>query len=69
MPGKADGISSRQYSPPSPPSPPSSFLYPTLSLIGFLSTFFVLLPNFELCKETLGVFRVPLESSVFIRVS
>ena len=30
--------------------------------------YFVLLPNFELCKGTLGFFRVPLETSVFIRV-
>ena len=38
MPGKANGISRRQYSPsPPPPSPPPPvFLYPILSFLGFL---------------------------------
>ena len=34
MPGAADGISSRQYS----PSPSPAFLYPNLSLIDFLNS-------------------------------
>ena len=63
MPGAADGISSRQYSPRS--LSPSPFLYPNLSPIGFLSPCFIVLPNFELCKVT---FRVPLSSSVFLTV-
>ena len=62
MPGAADGISSRQYSPRSP------FLYPNLSPIDFLSPCFVVLPNFELCKVMLGFLRVPLGSSVFLKV-
>ena len=40
MPGEADGISSRQYSPspPPPPSPsPLAFLYPILSIVIILS--------------------------------
>ena len=36
MPGEADGISSRQYSPSPPPSPPA-FLYPILSIVIILS--------------------------------
>ena len=67
MPGEADGISSRQYSPPSP-SPPSLFLYPTLSPIGFLSSYFVFFPNIELCKGTLGFLRVSLDSSGILKV-
>ena len=51
--GAADGISSRQYSPPSSPSPSPSpspaFLYPNLSLIDFLLT----------CTPTWPYFRVP----------
>ena len=35
MPGEADGISSRQYS----PLPSSPFLYPTFSPLGFLSSY------------------------------
>ena len=52
MPGAADGISSRQYSPPSSspsPSPSPAFLYPNLSLIDFLLT----------CTPTWPYFRVP----------
>ena len=36
MPGEADGISRRQYSPSPSPPPPPAFLYPILSFIGFL---------------------------------
>ena len=55
MPGEADGISSRQYSPP--PSP--AFLYPILSPIGFPFPSFVTLPKFELSKGYFGFLRVP----------
>ena len=72
MPGEADGISSRQYSPPSPspspPSPPPAFLYPILSPIGFPSPSFVTLPNFELCEGVFGFLRVPQDSKELHRV-
>ena len=64
MPGEADGISSRQYSPPSPPA----FLYPILSPIGFPSPSFVTLPNFELCEGFFGFLRVPQDSKELHRV-
>ena len=63
MPGEADGISSRQYS----PSPPA-FLYPILSPIGFPSPSFVTLPNFELCEGVFGFLRVPQDSKELHRV-
>ena len=64
MPGEADGISRRQYSPRSPAR--SSFLYPTLSPIDFLSSCFVLLLKIELCKGTFGLLRISLGASVII---
>ena len=67
MPGEADGISSRQYSPPPPPPSSPAFLYPILSPIGFPSSSFVTLPNFELCKGYFGFIRVPQGSKEFQR--
>ena len=75
MPGAADGISSRQYSPPSPsPSPPPLFLYSLLSSfpIGPIVSYLLMVSYcfvgfLKVPQGSLGFFRAPQGSSVFPR--